>query len=223
MTVSILNDCLLLKEKSAEELQEYFRSINVDTFDEIFNKYPGDKEELNAKQVILFILCAHSEDSPLIVFRQDIKQETEAVCEYLQIPEYLRKPLIDLEHQDIRNAITSYVSRFCGPLFKSLTFMKIQLSDFERDITNRAFTIKETKAAKDDEPEITTTRYDSKEHGKAVAEYNRIAKQIDVLEREIKSNVKRMAGIEDIIEYKNKKGLVRSSGRGMSIENSTQF
>lgn len=199
MTVSILNDLLLLKNSPPEKTQEYLTSINLNIFDPIFH---NTQKLLEAQQKVLFILCAYSEDSPLIILRQDSKEEKEAICEYLQIPDYMRGKLMNLTEPEVRRATTQYLSRFAGPLFKSLMFMKIQYEDFELNITNREFGSKKVdQAGQDGAPDMITYYYDIKEHGKAIAEHARLGKQIDQLEKQIKQQVKRMEGIEDLKEF----------------------
>lgn len=195
MTTSILNDCLLLKDKTLTEIEDYLKTINLTIFNAIISKY----NEMESKQIILFILCAYSEDSPLLILRQDSKEEKEGICEYLRIPEYLRPNLYSLLDEEIRKATTGYLTQFAGPLFRSLMFAKIQYDDFELGVTNRSYTIKTTK--KEGEAETTTELFDIKEHGKALAEMSRLAKNIDALEKQIKLQVKQFAGIEDLKSF----------------------
>ena len=200
MTTSILNDLLLLKNSGKEKIQEYLKATNITIFDTIFQKYT----EIEAIQIVLFIVCGYSEDSPLVIIRQDHNEEKNGICEYLQIPEFLRNNLINLVDNEIRWAITKYLTDFSGQLFRSLMFMKIQLNDFDLDITNRRFSIKDVEKGKDDEPDVVTYFYDIKEHGKAIAEHARLSKQIDLLEKQIKAQVKKMDGIEEMKNFLNK-------------------
>jgi len=195
MTSSILNECLLLYKKK-ETIQEYLHSINVTIFDPIFHSSQDLRE---ATQKIMFILCAYSEDSPLLILRQDSKEEKEGICEYLQLPEFMRRPLMELSDIEVRRATTQYLTLFAGPLFKSLQFMKIQYEDFDLDITNRAFSIKKTEEKEG--TSITTEIFDSKEHMKAVNELAKLAKTIDVLEKQLRSQITRMEGINDLKEF----------------------
>lgn len=198
MTISILNDCLLLRAEHSDKLQDYFATINVDIFNAIFSTKPPDE----AKQIILYILCAYSEESPLVIIRQDTKEEKMGICEYLNIPDFKRRELMELTDIDIRRAATSYLTSFAGPLFKSYKFLQIQVEDIELDITNRAFTIKKTELGKDGAPDVITEIPDVKEHSKAVTEYARLCKQLEMLERQIKqSHLKRMEGIEDLKNF----------------------
>ena len=196
MTNSILNDALLLRSEPGEKLQEYLHSINLTLFDSIFHNSPSIQE---AKQKVLYILTAFSEESPLLILRQDSREEKEGICEYLQIPEFLRKNLMELSDHETRRAATQYISQFAGPLFRSLMFMKIQSDDYELMITNRDFAIKKTEMI--DDKEVTTETFDVKEHGKAIAEFARLSKTIDTLEKQIRQQVKRMEGIDDLKEF----------------------
>ena len=182
MTLSILNDALEIKDQPAEILQQYLHDINLNIFDPIFHNSANLTE---AKQKILYILCAYSEDSPLLILRQDSKEEKESICDYLQIPEFLRAKLYTLEENEVRRATTEYLVRFAGSLFRALMFQRIQYDDFELGITNRSYTIKESKEK--DGGVVTTEMFDIKEHGKAIAELGRLSRNINNLEKEIKS------------------------------------
>lgn len=199
MTISILNDCLLLRNEPLQKLHEYFQRIGVDTFEKIFNTA---SDELVAKQNLLYILCAFSEESPLLVLRQDTKEEKIAICEYLQIPEFRRRDLMELRDPELRKIATQYLIRFAGPIFKSYKFLQIQVEDIEIDITNRAFVIKTIKEGKGEEPDVITETFDIKEHSKAVTEYARLCKALDSLEKQMRMNeLKRMDGIDELKNF----------------------
>lgn len=207
MTLSILNDCLKLKDQPSSKMLEYLHSINITIFDKIFNNPQLDFEP---KLITLYILCAYSEESPFIIPRQDAKIEQENICEFLQIPEIYRNGLIQLDDKEVRSAVTNFSSQFCGPLLRWLNFAKIQYQYFEKVITNRDF------GTKEDEESIFW-RYDIKEHGKAIAEMERLAKKIALWERELKQDIKRYEGIKEIEEWKDK-GQVKKGSRTGSIE-----
>lgn len=214
MTISILNDALLLKKEPVTKLQEYFKSINIDIFDGILSSMPPE----DAKQAVLYILCAFSEESPLIVLQQDTKEEKAGICNYLGIPEYLAHQLMDLSTKEIRTAATRYLTEFAGPIFKSYKFLQVQVRDIELDITNRAFTIKKTEVGKNEEPDVITETQDIKEHSKAVTEYARLCKQLDGIEKQIKtSELRRMEGVEDLRKFSREgreNGRIGSTRKG---------
>lgn len=197
MTTSILDDVLKLKNDTPEKLQEYFQSINLPLFDTIFHSSQNLKE---AKQKVLFIIIAYSEDSPLLILRQDSKEEKEGICDYLQMPDFMRHKLMQLTEPEVRKATTQYLTQFAGPLFKSLMFMKIQRDDLDLDITNRAFVVKKITKSEGG-AEVTEETYDPKAHGAAVAERARLSKNIDAIEKEIRAQVKRMEGIDDLKNF----------------------
>jgi len=196
MTISILNDALLLRSQPPEKLQEYLHSINVTIFDPIFHNNAKLEE---AKQTVLFILTGYSEDSPLLILRQDSKEEKEGICEYLGIPEYMRRKLMDLSDPDTRKATTQYVTQFAGTLFRTLVFLRIQYNDIELDITNRSSVIKKTEIV--DNKEVITESFDSKEHGKALTEFIRLGKAIREIEKTMSQQLKRLEGIEELKEF----------------------
>lgn len=197
MTTSILNDCLLLRNLPIEKLREYLSSINVTIFDNLIEKY---KEE--ATQIILYILCAYDEQSPLVIARQDSLAEQNGICEYLNIPEFKRTDLINLKEHYIRSAVTEYVTQFAGATFRSLALKKIQLRDLELAITNREYyTEVPGKAEEEGEEKKVIFKYDWKEHGLAIRQHNQLAKDIEIHEKEYKDRAKRMEGIEDLKSY----------------------
>ena len=218
MTYSILNDCLLLRNEPVEKLQNYFKAINVTIFGAIFNKYSSSQHE--AKQAILFILCAYSEESPMVVIRQDNKTEMDNICEYLQIPEYFRPRLYDLSDTEVRTATTQYLTQFSGPLFRAYKFLLIRMADLELDIVNRNFG---EKKGDTEEGEPTLFYWDLKEQQKAEANMIRLANELAKIESQIKNEIKRHEGIEGLIEFKIKKGKSRATGRGVSLEHSGEI
>lgn len=201
---------------------DYLHGINIHLFDDIIPATTTDDEPdtiklIEAKQDILYILCAYSEESPMIISRQDDKIEKEAICELLQIPELYRPTLMNLTRKEVRNAVTTYVNNMAGPLFRNLCFLKIQLADYELNITNRSYG---TFSKVDDKGVPIDWQYDIKEHAKAVTETIRLSKEIDKLEKEIKSQVKRMDGIESMKEYKAKSTSKSGGARSGNVENS---
>lgn len=207
MTTSILNDVLQIRNDSPETLQNYLHEINLTIFDPIFHNSSNLEE---AKQTIQYIIVAFSEDSPLVILRQDAQEEKNNVCEYLNIPEIFRGPLFSLVNAEVRKATTNYLEQFASQEFKTLMFMKIQLADMERDITNREFSTKKDEIY----------YYDIKEHGRAIQECRRLATEISKLESAIKNKIKYL-GIENMQQWLSKgvrknststNGLFRGSG-----------
>lgn len=209
MITSLLNDILLLKNSPFEKTVDYLHTTGIAIFDTIINATRYNEKEKH--QIILYIFCAYSEDSPLIVLRQESKDEKEQICEYLDIPEINRHNITTFHDQDIRQAVTTYLWQFAGDNFRNLMFMKIQYEDFDRDITNREFT-----TSKDE-----LIYYDWKEHGKAINERDKLARAINKLELEIRKQVKTYEGIEEMRAWKDKvKDKWKPSSRGMQMENS---
>lgn len=198
MTTSILNDTLLIKDQPANILQEYLHTINLNIFDDIFHKSQNLEE---AKQKILFILTAYSEDSPLLILRQDSKEEKEGICEYLNIPEFLRGNLMTLQEPEVRKATTQYLTQFAGPLFKALMLIFIQLEDLNMAITNREYVVRDDKAKKGEGEIVTITLYDWAQHSKAVQQYELLSKKASALEKEIKQQGTYKA-ISELKEYR---------------------
>jgi|GEM_PF-3018727 len=214
MTFSILNDLLLLRNQPFEKTKEYLSTVNLTIFDNLIDKYKNE-----AHQIILYILCAYDEQSPLVISRQDSKAEQEGICEYLNIPEFKRKKLIELQDSYVRLAVTEYVTQFAGEIYRSLVFMKIQLQDYQLAITNNQYYIirddkesSEEGAAKKEEIVL-----DWKEKGKAQTQCNVLSKQIEALEKELKEKVKRMDGVEELKDFARESretGKMRVSRKG---------
>lgn len=209
MTASILNDILLLKDKPIEKTVEYLHSINLHIFDDLFIKRETDYDP---KQAVQYILAAYSEESPLIILRQDSKTEQENICEYLQIPEIYRNNFVNLVDKNIRRAVTQYVQQFSSQLFRWLMFARIQYRDYEMIVTNRDFKIKVE--------ETEEYAYNITDHNKAVSAMESLAKKISVCEKEILLEVRRKESILEMDDYKGngKKGSAKIKFNG-SIEN----
>ncbi len=205
MTHSLLNDCLILfrKPEYPQSIVEYFETVNVRTFNPIFTSLMEPKD---AADTVLFILCAYSEESPMIISRQDSTEEKIQICEYLGIEESRREYLIFLRDQQAKQCVTNYIVQFCGEEFRNLMMMKIELADYTYDIANRNFRTSEIKATGDEkEPTKIEYFYDQKEHNKAVMERTKLAKMIETTEKTLFQKAKRM-GITDLDDWKRKGG-----------------
>src|ERR1035437_5499088 len=217
MTTSILNDALILRNEPGEKLQDYLRSINLTIFDIIFHNSSKLEE---AKQTVLYILTAYSEDSPLLILRQDSKEEKEGICEYLGIPEFMRKKLMELSEPEMKKTTTQYIIQFAGPLFKALKLIEIQLEDLNIAITNREYLAKDKeKAKKEEDADVTIPLYDWQQHSKAVQQYEILSKKKDALGKELKNHVAYKA-INELKEYKfqNLEKKISKLKDGVSIE-----
>ena len=193
MTTSLLNDCLLLRAGTKEKLREYLHSVNLLVFDPLFDRLHRTDVGLTVPQIILYILCAYSEDSPMIILRQDVLTEQNNICEFLQIPEIFRPDLINLKDSQIKRVAVDYVNQFAGPVFRSMMFTRIQIRDLEVVITNRDFaTLKEDEQC---------YNYDIKEHGKAVSEHMRLSTQLKALEKQINQDMKRIDGMNELLDF----------------------
>jgi hypothetical protein len=214
MTISVLNEAILLRNKPPEFLREYLSKINLTIFDDVYEAM----STLEAHQAVLFILCGYSEESPLLILRQDTKEEKIGICDFLNIPDFRRPDLMNLKTPVVRRATTDYLQQFSGPLFRSLMFLKIQYNDLELDVTNRAAAVKKTETK--DEVSTTTETFDYKEHGKAITEMIRLGREVDKLEKQLRDQVKRMDGIEELRDYmaSAKKSGKLSGGRRGNIE-----
>ncbi len=219
MITSILNDSLLLRKNPPQELKEYLKKINLSIFNEIYE----EQKPIEAHQIILYILCAYSEDSPLLILRQDSNEEKEGICDYLEIPDYLRGNLKQLKDRTTRQATTQYLLQFAGPLFKALKLIDIQLEDLNLAITNREYIVtpKEKEEKEGEAKETTITLYDWKEHSKAVQQYEILSKKKDALERELKNQLAYKA-INEMKEYKfqNLDKKITKSKDGICLESS---
>jgi hypothetical protein len=204
MTTSILNDALQLRNEDPIKLQEYLHSINLVIFDPIFHTSQNLTE---GKQTVLYILCAFSEDSPLLILGQDGTVEKEGICEYLGIPEFMRKKLMELEGQELRRAATGYIIQFGSPLFKALKLIEIQLEDLNLAITNREY-----KTTSKDGKEETIPLYDFPAHGKAVYQYEQLSKRQAIVQNEIKNTLtfKALVALKEFKFQKVEKKMAKS-------------
>jgi hypothetical protein len=191
-----------MKDGPLSTWRAYFERIGVTLFNPILNNAPetDDVKCAQAKDDILFILCAFDEGSPMVVSRQDATEEKRHICDYLNIPEYRREGLIYLKDTLIRRCATDYLMEFAGEVFRNYMFMKIQLMDFDLIITNRDFLT--DKKESEDGKEIHC-HYDIKEHLKAIQQREILSRQILKTENDIRQQV-RLIGIEAMKEHKEK-------------------
>ena len=221
MTTSILNDLLSIRNESPDKIQEYLSSINLSIFQDVTEAYPP----LEAKQIILFIVTAYSEDSPLLIVRSDSHEEKIGICEYLGIPEIFRGKLIQLTDPTVRKATTQYIINFAGPLFKALKLIEIQLEDLNLAITNREYYIKPKDNESTEEKDVKITLYDWKEHSKAVQQYEILSKKKDALEKQLKDHHAYKA-IQELKEYKfqHLEKLLKAPAKdGLAMESSKRI
>ena len=216
MILSVLNDCILLREKPFEKTKEYLRSINLHIFDDLI-----DKKGNEARFIILYILAAYSEESPLIILRRDSKVEGLGICEFLGIPEYLRNDLVDLKEPLVRKAVSDYLIEFAKPLFRVYRFLQIQMRDLEIDLVNRRF--RDVLDTKDkEEGETVQFIWNTKEHSKAQTEYRKLGAELQRLEMELKTQIKALEGIEEMRKAKDD-NVVKSATSGSRRGNVEQF
>jgi hypothetical protein len=211
MTTSLLNECISLRKDLPEKLYDYLQSKALTIFNPIYETAKPNE----AKFIVLYILCCYSEDSPLLILRRDSDEEKEAVCDYLEIPDYMRAPLFQLKQPEVRTITTQYLWQFATPLFKALKLMEIQAEDLNLAITNREYIVQPK------EEEVKITLYDFKEHGKAVQQYEILIKRIDALQKQMKAQIVQ-AGIAEMKEFKFKReqGKPKTPKEGISLENS---
>lgn len=219
MTLSVLNDALLRRKGSPEEFKQYFTDRAISIFDGVFKDYEPEE----ARKIALYILCGYSEDSPLVIPRMDSQEEKNGICMFLDIDGDLKASLMNLRDPVIRRATTQYMMQFCGPVFRSYKMMEVRMRDMELFITNREYVVRKTEVDKEGKETITETQ-DAKEYSKAVTEHLRLAKQMEMVEKQLKAQVKRMDGIEELNDYltRQKKAGKISSQRTGHIENFIQ-
>ena len=222
MIYSIFNDIgIACREKTTDELLEYFHSIGLYIFDDIYTaiesteggdrrKFPGD----SPKSIILYIVYAYSEDSPMLIIGGNSKKEKEAICNYLNISEIWRHMLMTLECDIIRKAVVDYVERFAGIEFKTWQFMKIQYDDIMSMIINKQFFIYAKE--EDVKPE-----FDRKGYFEAESKVERLGERITKLEKQMRekagSTLKLILELQAEAKKDNKKIAAKKS---LSIENS---
>lgn len=206
MIRSMLDGALGLQQKTSDALHEYLYSLNVDLFDDIFTSYT--KEE--PYYIIMAILLMYSQESPYLIVHSDNEKEKEAICAKLNMPEYIKGWVIEMAgvHHRIRSTIVSFLEYFAGPEWRNLQFLKIQLADIEKIITNKEST--DDKGA-----------FSIKDHMSAIRESTRLSTTIDKMEKDIRSRDKHMfiEEVKSTRKYSNK----REINKGGNIENSRQI
>lgn len=199
MTVSILDNVISQKIKTTEGLRDYFGSINLLLFGNILSGY--EKEE--SYYIVMYILYAYSEESPYLINRANSEKEQQAICTRLQMPEYIQGWVLVLppEKPNIRTAIIDYLEYFAGELWRNLQYLKMQLRDIQKIITNKESTDK-------------GNTFSIKKHMDCIKESNRLATLIDFQELEVKSRCKYVS----IGKNEAKKAV--KQGQGIGVENS---
>lgn len=211
MTYNILNDCLTIWHSAHEEdkntkLTEYFSTINVHTFDKLLTKS-------NAATLVMFVVLGYSEGSPMVVLKQDSVEEKRNICKYLGVIEGKEVDNIAyLRDKELKEAATDYLVAFCGEEFRAMMFCKIQLADYDYDITNRQFREGVVESTGDeDKPTKIEYTYDIKEHNRAVMERAKLAKEIEKMEREqMQKNKHKFTALNDLEDW-IRRGGVKSS------------
>jgi hypothetical protein len=188
------------KAKNLIELREYLDSINLTIFNIFFSNEQYSKEE--PYYIISYIVHAYCQESPYLIAHADAKKEKFAICQKLNMPEYIADWVLELEKIEIRTAIIDFIKYFAGEEWRNLQFAKIQLRDIEEMITGKKFVGEDGL-------------FDIKRHSDAVKETTRLSKFIDSMERELKG---RSTAINIVKEEVQK--AARKHGKGANMENS---
>ena len=204
MTKSILNDCLLLRKEPVQKIFAYFKSIGLTMFDGLLN---GDK----IKEV-LYVLAAYSDESPLVIARQDDIQQKRRICSFLEIPEPEIEDLINLKDKEVRNAAIKFMQEFCGIEFSAWMRMKVQYNDYDIAITSRDEYLIEDKEG--------NKKYDVKAHGDAVKQMAYLSREIAKMEKVLTEKNKQFDGISEMKQWiiKNSSSMNNLSQRTLRPE-----
>lgn len=178
MTRSILDDVLQLEPINIGSLRKYFDDIALFIFSPLYSLPDGE-------QIIMFILCAYSEDSPMLVCNEDYEMEKNAICDKLNIPDYKRSQLIHLSDSIIRQCVIDYLRLFAGAEFQNLQFLKRKLADVE-EILVRMLCRREVKG----QEEVLTTEFDEGTHSRLIKESRGLAEDIERIEKSLKARKK---------------------------------
>lgn len=197
MTVSLYYKISPLKTSS--EIKDYLDSIGLQMFNCFFNDpYTGE----DAYFIIAYIIRAYDQDSPFIIARADRRQEKNDICDSLKMPEYIRTWVTELELEDVRNIIVEYVDKFAGEEYRNYLFNKMQLDDLRKMITK-----KESKDA--------DKQFSIKDHTALIRETNRLAKEIEAIEKILKDRISYNHMVKDEVAKARKK-----TQSGVKMENS---
>jgi len=197
MTVSIFQKILPLKTSS--EIKDYLDSIGLQMFNCFFNDpYKGEE----AYFIIAYIVRAYDQDSPFIIARADSKAEKNDICETLKMPEYIRTWVTELTIEDIRSTIVDYVDKFAGEEYRNYLFNKMQLDDLRKMITKK-------------ESRDSDNQFSIKDHTALIRETNRLAKEIESIEKILKDRISYNHMVKDEVAKAKKK-----APNGVKMENS---
>lgn len=192
MTPSILEVVgINCKDKSTKELKNYLHeSLNIYLFDIIFDKFTLGEE---SSFIIWYILYAYTEESPFLINNANAIKEKDAICDRVQMPEYLRDKVINLNDEAVRKAVIDHVDYFAGYEFKTLQFMKTQYDDIMGMIIRKDFHEKVNEDSLNGLGEKTTIVkfiFDVKKYFEAEGKVENLGKRIAKLEAELKNRHK---------------------------------
>lgn len=124
MVISVLNEALKHKEDTPSDFRDFFFNINCILFAPIFNKYTASE----AKIIVLYILYCYSEESPWLILNADSIDQKNHIANTLQLPEYLRSGVINMEDDEVRGCIVDWLD-FQGK--KEFRLLKIKETQYE--------------------------------------------------------------------------------------------
>jgi hypothetical protein len=176
MTRSILDDVLALETKSIEPVIAYFKEVGVDVFSPLYS-LP------DAYEIIMFILLAYSEESPMVICNQDYEVQKHNVCDKLEIADFKRGKFIRIKDAVIKKCVFDYLNDFAGAKFRHLQFLKWKCADAEEILTGMLCRTQN----KDGDEVVITDEFDEATHSRLLKESRIMAMEIDKLEKDIKN------------------------------------
>jgi hypothetical protein len=188
VTHSILNDVLAMRRGDTVALDAYLERTGITVFEPI----KGHPWRFDA---ILYILCAYSEDSPMVVLGRDSADEKAAICFKLQLPDDLAQAFSTLSDKAFKKCVMDYLYAFAGPEFQNVQFLRIQLANIQKIVTEMlCFT------AKDDGEGVLTTEFDAATYSRLLKESREVAAAIARTEKDLKDRKRPFTFINGFFE-----------------------
>lgn len=214
MIVSLLDHMISFASKTNLEMLNELHRINCPVFDPLFDKYNVEGE---ATGIVMFILYGYSQESPMLIATADNEREKKGILEFLNIPEYMRGPLLELTDTVILSCLEDFLNTYAGEEWKLLQWLTIERNSWQRMIVRRELVIKQTYGKGDNT--VTEESFDVMGTMRATQNVERLTKSIDKLQSTIKQKYQYMnLAQRDIIASRRKAG-----GRSIALETSKEI
>lgn len=107
MELSIYHAVISRKDRVAKELFEDLETIYPGLFTDLLRIEGG---EPYAKLALMYIIFAYSKESPVLVLGERFSKQKIKIADYVQLPDRLLGPVVNLQSRIVREVVTSYLN-----------------------------------------------------------------------------------------------------------------